>query len=195
MPTLGVAPAEPVDVVLALGANLGDPNATLDDAVAALSAHPGLSRVRASPRAVTCPVGGPTGQPDYVNLVVRAATTLSPWHLLGVAHLVEQEHHRRREIRWGPRTLDVDIIVYGDLRSDHPDLTLPHPRAAQRGFVLLPWLWLDPQAQLAGESVATLVEHADDAATVRRQEPQRLHLHRDLDGRGDRPSPTGGDPR
>ena len=94
-----------------------------------------------------------------------------------MAHRLEQDHHRRRTVRWGARTLDVDLIAYGDLVSHHPDLTLPHPRAAERAFVLLPWLWLDPDAHLAGEPVAELAARAADADGVRREPPRRARLH------------------
>lgn len=177
-PALGARPSAPVTAVLALGANLGDPAETLDAAVAALTATPGVEAVRPSPRALTAPVGGPPGQPDYLNQVLELRTTLSAWELLGVAHLLEQDHHRRRTVRWGARTLDVDVIAYGDLTSDHPDLILPHPRAAERAFVLLPWLWLDPDARLAGEPVAALAARAADAPGVRREPPRRARLDR-----------------
>lgn len=176
VPELGARPEVPVPAVLALGANLREPAETLDAAVAALSAMPGVTGLRASPRAVTSPVGGPPGQPDYLNQVLTLRTTYSPWELLAVAHRIEQEHHRRRDVRWGARTLDVDVIAYGDVVSDHPDLTLPHPRAAQRAFVLQPWLWLDPSAVLAGRPVAELAAVAADAPGVRRQEPGRRRL-------------------
>ena len=175
-PELAARPSSPVTAVLALGANLGDPSETLDAAVAVLTVTPGIEAVAASPRALTAPVGGPPGQPDYLNQVVRIRTSLSPWELLGVAHRLEQDHHRRRTVRWGARTLDVDLIVYGDLTSDHPDLVLPHPRAAERGFVLLPWAWLDPEAELAGESVAELGARAADAPHVRREPARTAHL-------------------
>lgn len=175
-PELGAHPDAPVPAVLALGANLREPAETLDAAVAALSAMPGVSRLRASPRAVTAPVGGPPGQPDYLNQVLTLETTLSAWELLALAHRLEQDHHRRRDVRWGARTLDVDVIAYGGLTSDHPDLTLPHPRAARRAFVLLPWLWLDPDAVLDGRPVAELAAVAEDAPGVRRQEPERHRL-------------------
>ena len=176
IPELGARPDAPVAAVLALGANLREPAQTLDASVAALSALPHITDVRASPRAVTTPVGGPPGQPDYLNQVVTLRTNLAPWELLAVAHRLEQDHHRRREVRWGARTLDVDVIAYGDVRSDHPDLTLPHPRAAERAFVLLPWLWLDADATLAGTPVADLAAVAADAPGVRRQEPERHRL-------------------
>jgi 2-amino-4-hydroxy-6-hydroxymethyldihydropteridine diphosphokinase len=75
---------------------------------------------------------------------------------------VEQLHHRVREVRWGPRTLDVDIVAYADLALDTGELTLPHPRAAERAFVLQPWAWMDPEATLGGVRVADLAARAAD---------------------------------
>lgn len=167
-PVLDQIPAVPVEAVLALGANLGDPAATLDQAVQDLAAQPGLEITGTSPRAVTAAVGGPEGQPDYLNQVLTVSTTLSPRGLLHACQAVEQAHGRTREVRWGPRTLDVDVIVYGELTQEDPVLTLPHPRAQERAFVLAPWSWLDPQARLRGRSVAELAAQADDAGTVRR---------------------------
>ncbi|HRO95065.1 2-amino-4-hydroxy-6-hydroxymethyldihydropteridine diphosphokinase [Citricoccus sp.] len=161
-------PAAPVPAVLALGANLGDPAATLQAAVRELAEHAGIELTGVSPVAVTAAVGGPAGQPDYLNLVLSVETTLTPRQLLAACQAVEQAHHRTREVRWGPRTLDVDVITYAGLSSDHPELTLPHPRAHERAFVLAPWSWLDPQATLGGVSVAGLAARAADAGTVRR---------------------------
>lgn len=167
---LDQVPSRPVDAVLALGANLGDPAATLTRAVDDLADQPGITLTGASPRAVTAAVGGPEGQPDYLNQVLTVATTLSPRDLLTACHAVEQAHHRTREVRWGPRTLDIDVIVYADLQSEDPGLTLPHPRARERAFVLAPWSWLDPEAMLLGTPVAELARAAADAGTVRRVE-------------------------
>lgn len=164
------APSCPVSAVLALGANLGDAAAALDGAVRSLDGAEGLTVTGASPRAVTAAVGGPAGQPDYLNQVLTVVTTLSPWALLRVCHEVEQAHHRVREARWGPRTLDVDLITYEAVVSDHPDLTLPHPRAHQRAFVLAPWSWLAPDARLADRPVAELAAEAADAGTVRHED-------------------------
>jgi 2-amino-4-hydroxy-6-hydroxymethyldihydropteridine diphosphokinase len=161
-------PAAPVPAVLALGANLGDPAATLQAAVRELAEHAGIELTGVSPVAVTAAVGGPSGQPDYLNLVLSVETTLTPRQLLAACQAVERAHHRTREVRWGPRTLDVDVITYAGLSSDHPELTLPHPRAHERAFVLAPWSWLDPQATLGGVGVAGLAARAADAGTVRR---------------------------
>jgi 2-amino-4-hydroxy-6-hydroxymethyldihydropteridine diphosphokinase len=162
------SPAAPVPAVLAFGANLGDPAATLAAAVRELAGTDGVELTGVSPVAVAAPVGGPAGQPDYLNLVVAVDTALSPEALLAACQAVEQTHHRTREVRWGPRTLDIDIITYGEVVSDDPVLTLPHPRAHERAFVLAPWSWLDPQATLGGRSVAALAAQAADAGTVRR---------------------------
>ena len=148
--------------VLALGANLGDREATLRRAALALAAHPGITLLRTSPIVRSKPVGGPPGQDDYLNAVVEVDTELSPFGLLEACQEVERRHHRTRTQRWGPRTLDVDIVVYGDLRLDEPDLTVPHLRAADRAFVLVPWALMDPGAVLEGRSVAELARRARD---------------------------------
>ena len=157
--------------VLALGSNLGDSGETLRDAVRLLREARRVEVQAVSDAARTAPVGGPEGQPDYLNLVVTGETTLSPRALLALAQRVEQAHGRTREVRWGARTLDVDVIRLGDLRSDDPVLTLPHPRAAQRAFVLAPWSWADPGAVLDGRLVSELAAEAPDADGVERLGP------------------------
>lgn len=157
----------PVRAVLALGSNLGDSGQILDDAVAALEAADQVDVVNASPRALTAPVGGPAGQPDFLNQVVEVETSLSPHGLLDLAQRIEADHHRTREVRWGPRTLDVDVITYAGAHVDSPRLTVPHPRAAHRAFVLLPWAWMDPIALLDGVPVRQLAAQAADADGVR----------------------------
>ena len=154
-------------VILALGSNLGERNDTLTTAVADLVDPPEVRLLGVSPVVQTKPVGGPEGQPDFLNMVMAVETTLAPLELLEHCHQVEQKHHRTREVRWGPRTLDVDIIAYGDLISDDPVLTLPHPRAAERAFVLYPWSLLDPNAKLNGRSVAELAAVAHDMSDIR----------------------------
>lgn len=166
-PELEAAPARPVLAVLALGSNLGASEDALDAAIAELAATEGITVTAESPRVVTSPVGGPADQPDYLNQVIEVSTTLAPAALLAAAHRIEAAHHREREVRWGPRTLDIDVITYGGLRSDDPDLTLPHPRAAERAFVLVPWSWMDPGAFISGRSVFELAESAEDRDGVR----------------------------
>ena len=141
--------AAPVRAVLALGANLGDPQAALQGAVDALIAHPQVEVLAASSVYETDPVGI-ADQPVFCNAVVLVRTTLEPGALLAVAHGIERDWHRTRDVRWGPRTLDVDIIDIEGESSDDPSLTLPHPRAHERGFVIVPWREIEPGAVLTG---------------------------------------------
>lgn len=142
-----------VPVVIALGANLGEAPATLTAAVRDLSVTPGVTVDAVSPLVDSDPVGGPQ-QPAYVNAVVLATVRRPARRLLEDLHRIEDRHGRVREVRWGPRTLDLDLIQYGtpdgptEVRSDDPDLTLPHPRAHERAFVLVPWEAVDPGALL-----------------------------------------------
>lgn len=145
--------------VLALGSNLGERFQTLQGAVDTLFDAPGLEFVKVSPVFETDPVGGPGGQQPYLNAVVVAETTLPPHALLERALGVENAFGRVREERWGPRTLDVDLIVVGETACDDPELTLPHPRAHERAFVLVPWAAIDPEATLPGRGrVADLLD-------------------------------------
>jgi 2-amino-4-hydroxy-6-hydroxymethyldihydropteridine diphosphokinase len=151
-----------VRAVLALGSNLGERNDTLSSAVADLVDRPEVRLIAVSPVVQTKAVGGPEGQPDFLNMVITVETSLPPSELLRHCQAVENKHHRVREVRWGPRTLDVDIITYGDLVSADPALTLPHPRAAERAFVLYPWSLIDPSAELNGVRVGELAARAAD---------------------------------
>jgi len=169
MDRLDQPPTAPVDVVLALGANLGPAAETLRAAVADLSAVPGLEVTGVSPLARTAAVGGPD-QPDFLNAVVLARTTLSARDLLHACQRIEQGHGRERHEHWGPRTLDVDIVVYGHVLATTDDLELPHPRARERAFVLAPWAQVDPDAVLpglGGGPVAALAETAPDRDGIR----------------------------
>ena len=136
-------------VVLALGSNLGDRLASLQAGLGILAAAPGLGQLSVSPVYETAPVGGPV-QDDYLNAVVIAETALPARAILDRARQAEAALGRVRTQRWGPRTLDVDIIACGAEISADPELTLPHPRAHERAFVLAPWHDLDPAAQLPG---------------------------------------------
>lgn len=144
--------------VLSLGANLGDRAASLEAALAALSAR--VTVVAVSPYYATSPVGV-TDQPEFLNVVALVDTSLSPVDLLALCQSLEGAAGRVRGERWGPRTLDVDVIAYDDVVSSDPSLTLPHPRAHERAFVLVPWLAVDPEAVLPGHGrVADLVAAA-----------------------------------
>ena len=153
-------------VVLALGSNLGDRLANLQGGVDALRARPGLSGVQVSPVYETAPVGGPA-QPEYLNAVLVAATTLSARAILDRCQEAENALGRVRTERWGPRTLDVDVIVYGTEVSDDPELTLPHPRAHERAFVLAPWHDVDPGAVIPGRGRVADLLAAVGTADVR----------------------------
>jgi 2-amino-4-hydroxy-6-hydroxymethyldihydropteridine diphosphokinase len=145
-------------VVLALGSNLGDRLETLQGAVDALDDAPGVDFVAVSPVYETAPVGGPE-QPDYLNAVIVIDTALPAQLILDRAHGIEEVFGRVRGQAWGPRTLDVDVIVYGEETSDDPALTLPHPRAHERAFVLAPWHDVDPAAEIPGRGrVADLLQ-------------------------------------
>ncbi|MGH2649981.1 MAG: 2-amino-4-hydroxy-6-hydroxymethyldihydropteridine diphosphokinase, partial [Actinomycetota bacterium] len=122
---------------LGLGSNLGDRLANLQRAVELLAAQPGLKVVRSSRVYETDPVGGPP-QPDYLNAVVEVETSVSPRELLNVCMEVERGFGRVRDERWGPRTIDIDVLTYDEEEVDDPDLTVPHPRMHERGFVLVP---------------------------------------------------------
>ncbi|MDO9484921.1 MAG: 2-amino-4-hydroxy-6-hydroxymethyldihydropteridine diphosphokinase [Actinomycetota bacterium] len=162
--------------VLGLGANLGDALGALQGAVNSLARTEGITSIRSSAVFATEPVGGPE-QPTYVNAVLLIQTTLTPIQLLELVNAVEAEWHRTREVRWGPRTLDIDIITFDSLNSSDPQLTLPHPRAAERGFVLVPWLDVDARAELQGVSVRTLLEGVDTSGVRPLDPPMTLRVH------------------
>jgi 2-amino-4-hydroxy-6-hydroxymethyldihydropteridine diphosphokinase len=124
-----------------MGSNLGDSRRVLRDAVDTL----GDSVVAVSPVYETEPVGGPPGQQDYLNLVVELDTEQTPRQLLGLCRRLEAAAGRVRVERWGPRTLDVDILIVGELRVDEPDLVVPHPRMHERRFVMAPLADLAPE--------------------------------------------------
>lgn len=173
----------PRRVVLALGGNLGDRLANLQAGVDALAAAPGITATAVSAVFETSPVGGPD-QPDYLNAVLLASSDLGAAEILRRSQAAERARGRQRRVRWGPRTLDIDIIACGDEISDDPQLTLPHPRAHERAFVLLPWHDVDPDASLPGFGPVTgLIARlpagagpaaASGAGTVRRRTDLRL---------------------
>ncbi|MFJ6533889.1 2-amino-4-hydroxy-6-hydroxymethyldihydropteridine diphosphokinase [Microbacterium sp. NPDC091662] len=151
--------------VVALGANLGDRRDTIRAAAERIARLPLVSEVRLSRlfETVALRLDGPDPEaPGYVNAVALVTTRLAPEILLGMLHAIEDENGRERRERWGDRTLDLDLIAYGDVISDEPRLQLPHPRAAERLFVLDPWLDVDQDAVLLGRGKV-----ADLAAELR----------------------------
>ena len=143
---------------LSLGSNLGDRLANLQGAIDGLAATPGMKVVAVS-RYETEPIG--PDQPDYLNVVVAVDTALSARDVLETGQRLEQEAHRVRRERWGPRTLDVDVLLVGDEVVDEPDLEVPHPRVQERAFVRF------PLADVAPEIEASMPPLDPDAGAVR----------------------------
>jgi 2-amino-4-hydroxy-6-hydroxymethyldihydropteridine diphosphokinase len=133
--------------VIALGSNLGNRELYIDSAVAELAKIIEITHL--STNHETDPVGGPE-QPKYLNAIAIAETELDPRELLIVMLEIENKLGRKREVHWGPRTIDLDLIVFGDEIIDSETLVLPHPRAHERKFVLEPWLEIDPDAYIPG---------------------------------------------
>ena len=131
--------------IIALGSNIGEPRENLDLAIALL--REATEVIKVSSYYVTKPVGY-EDQPDFVNAVCIIESELPAIELLNMLHGIEKAMGRERTIKWGPRTIDLDIIQYGSLLSNSPELTLPHPRAHERKFVLEPWLEIEPEAVL-----------------------------------------------
>jgi 2-amino-4-hydroxy-6-hydroxymethyldihydropteridine diphosphokinase len=157
--------------VIALGANLGDRGSTLRAAAHELLALPGVRPVASSHEveSVAVTLDGPDdSKPRYRNAVVVVETDLGPEDLLAALHRVEDAHGRTREVRWGDRTLDLDVVAVDDLSIDTATLTVPHPRAHERAFVLAPWLDADPDAvhPTRGPVVTLLAAIGDDTSRV-----------------------------
>jgi 2-amino-4-hydroxy-6-hydroxymethyldihydropteridine diphosphokinase len=161
--------------ILSLGSNLGDRERVIREAVADLAAVPGIE-VLATSGLVETPALKPAGvdidAPAYLNAIAHVATTLTPAALLAATSAIEHGHGRVRAERWGDRTLDIDIITFGELRQDDAALTLPHPRAHERAFVLVPWLEVDADASLPGTGRIDQLPAA--AADVRRYPAEAL---------------------
>jgi 2-amino-4-hydroxy-6-hydroxymethyldihydropteridine diphosphokinase len=131
--------------VIALGANIDNPQENIDLAITLLREATDIHAVSSMFR--TAPVGGPE-QPDYINAIALAESELPAKDFLQMLHGIEKALGRERTIRWGPRTIDLDLIQYGSILSSSEELLLPHPRAHERRFVLEPWLEIDPDAHL-----------------------------------------------
>lgn len=135
-----------------IGGNLGDARATVEQAIARLAALPHSRLLQASSLYRTAPID--SSGDDYVNAVARIATSLAPLELLHALQRIELDHGRERPYRNAPRTLDLDLLLYGQLQLDSAELCLPHPRMAQRAFVLAPLLEIDPVIAIPGVGAA-----------------------------------------
>jgi 2-amino-4-hydroxy-6-hydroxymethyldihydropteridine diphosphokinase len=142
----------PVDAAIGLGGNLGDRRGFIARALAALAAQPGIRLLAVSALYETEP-WGKIDQPSFLNAAARIATELPPRRLLKAAIAVERSLGRERGERWGPRTIDLDILLYGDRTVEEPGLTIPHPRLTERPFVLAPLADVMPEARIAGRTV------------------------------------------
>jgi 2-amino-4-hydroxy-6-hydroxymethyldihydropteridine diphosphokinase len=156
------------EALVALGGNVGDVRATLDRAVAMLcDGHKVCLIARSSD--YRTPPWGVTDQPAFVNVGLLIETTLSPRALLARALEVEAAlgRDRTKAPRWGPRTVDIDLIAYDDIRVDEPDLTLPHPRALERAFVLAPLAEIAPERMIAGVNISDALARLDRGGIAR----------------------------
>jgi len=158
----------PVVAFIGLGGNLGDPAATLASAIIALQALPHTRLVQAS-RMYRTPAWGLEQQPDFINAVAMVETSLVPRALLDALLQVEREFGREREAsrRWGPRILDLDLLLHGDVQIEEPGLSLPHPHLHERAFVLVPLLEIAPEVVIAGRGRARDAVLALSTADIR----------------------------
>jgi 2-amino-4-hydroxy-6-hydroxymethyldihydropteridine diphosphokinase len=156
------------DALIGLGGNVGDARATLDEAVRNFCDGIEIKLVARSSDYRT-PPWGVLDQPDFVNLCLCVATDLSPQGLLARALTVEANLGRNRAVerRWGPRVVDIDLLAYDDLILDEPGLVLPHPRLAERAFVLVPLMEIAPDWRIGGETVRALATRIDVAGIER----------------------------
>lgn len=157
-------------VTYSLGSNLGDRLEYLQGATTLLNATPGMRVTAVSAVYETDPVDM-VDQPEFLNIVVQAESSLASTVMLERAHAIEDGFDRIRTVRYGPRTIDIDLIAVGDRVINNETLTLPHPRAHERAFVLVPWLEVDPDAELVGHGrVADLVAALDTSGVRRRDD-------------------------
>lgn len=143
-------PTPTILAYIALGSNLGNPIQQLDLAALAIGAHPQITRLAMSPIYQSKPHGDIV-QPDFINAVMSVTTTLSAHDLLDVLHDIENQQGRQRNVVWGPRTLDLDLILFADAVLKTPSLIIPHPRAHEREFVIQPLVDLNPELIIPGK--------------------------------------------
>lgn len=146
-------------VLLGLGSNLGDAAATFAAAVARL--EQGGMRVVARSFSYRTPPWGPVPQPDFINLCLLVETDLVPHALLAATRAIESDLGRKRSLRWGPRTIDIDILAYDDAQIADPDLQIPHPRLTERAFVLVPLLDIAPDWRIQGRTIRDWAAEVD----------------------------------
>ncbi|HRX71078.1 MAG: 2-amino-4-hydroxy-6-hydroxymethyldihydropteridine diphosphokinase, partial [Candidatus Competibacteraceae bacterium] len=146
-----------VRAYIGIGSNLHDPAHQVRRALQGLATLPVSRLTVCSPWYRTAPVGGPSGQPDYLNAVAALETTLTPDALLAALQALENAQGRIRAERWGPRTLDLDLLLYGSITRNDPRLTLPHPRLHQRAFVLYPLYDIAPDLTIIGQGKLTML--------------------------------------
>lgn len=146
-----------VQAFIGLGSNLDEPAQQLDAAIGWLQSWSGISLLAVSGYYRSAPIG-PQDQPDFVNAVAEISTNLSPMQLLSAVQEIEARQGRERSEHWGPRTLDLDILLYGELVIREPELTIPHPQMASRAFVLAPLMDLAPEAIIDGKPISVLLE-------------------------------------
>jgi len=153
---------------LSIGSNMGDREWYLKSAIKRLDNHPQIQVIKKSSIYETDPVGY-TEQNLFLNMVVKIITDLSPFDLLSYILQIENEHGRKREIKWGPRTLDLDILLYNNENIETEQLFVPHPRMKERSFVLIPLFEIEPQLQLPHETkpLSVLIDQLKDKEGVR----------------------------
>ncbi|MCE5314580.1 MAG: 2-amino-4-hydroxy-6-hydroxymethyldihydropteridine diphosphokinase [Armatimonadota bacterium] len=158
-------PMETKTAYLSLGANIGDKAANLREAIELIDANEAGSVSQISSFYETSPVGL-VDQPDFVNAAIRIETTLDPFALLALCNRIEQKLGRERTIRWGPRVIDIDILLYEGVNISEERLTIPHPRMMERGFVLVPLAEIAPDLTLPGGLTASEAASRIDATGV-----------------------------
>lgn len=148
------------EVLIGLGGNIGDPLASMRSALKALDDHPGCKVERVSSVWKT-PPWGVTDQPDFLNACAAVSTTLEPRAFLELCLTIEKKLKRVRDLRWGPRSIDIDVLFFGDRRISEEGLNVPHPRIADRAFVLVPLSEVSPERKLAGNRIDALAKQCD----------------------------------
>ena len=155
--------------ILGLGGNIGDPRKQMAEAIRRLAAHPEIALESVSALYRT-PPWGKLDQPAFLNAAVRIETSLSARGLLETILAVEKELGRERKERWGPRTIDIDILLYGDAKVAEPGLEIPHPRLTERAFALAPLVDVAPDAEISGRPAKAWLSESDSGGMTRLEE-------------------------